>query len=317
MRKSEQQALKKAQQQILKLQKEVAEKSSELQHKIGELEIEAALEKVRSRSMAMRKSSELSETASVMFHQIQQLGIDLLGCGFTVIDDDSKTGRSYFSLGGLINPDAIPMEIKGNREIKAAYEAWKKNKTILVKVIKGAALKKHHQAIEKQVRKRMSGKGIKINETYKKTRREVPTQMTTHVVFFSRGWLIFNTEHLIENQSILFRFAKVFDQTYTRFLDLAKAEAQAREAQIEAALERVRATSLAMHHTSELQSVINVVSKEFLHLGMDITGGAFICINAEIDEDIIVWEQEAQQIMSRKYMYHFSTNLSILRLSKR
>jgi hypothetical protein len=43
-----------------------------------------------------------------------------------------------------------------------------------------------------------------------------------------------------ENANILQRFAKVFEQTYTRFLDLQKAEVQAREAQIEAALERVR-----------------------------------------------------------------------------
>ena len=39
---------------------------------------------------------------------------------------------------------------------------------------------------------------------------------------------------------ILKRFSKVFDQAYIRFIDLEKAEAQAREAQIEAALERVK-----------------------------------------------------------------------------
>ena len=36
-----------------------------------------------------------------------------------------------------------------------------------------------------------------------------------------------------EHFDILLRFAKVFDLTYTRFNDLQKAEAQAREAQIE------------------------------------------------------------------------------------
>ncbi len=43
--------------------------------------------------------------------------------------------------------------------------------------------------------------------------------------------------------AILIRFGKVFEQAYIRFLDLQKAEAQAREAQIEAALERVRSRS--------------------------------------------------------------------------
>ncbi len=43
-----------------------------------------------------------------------------------------------------------------------------------------------------------------------------------------------------EENNTLMRFGKVFQQTYTRFLDLQKAEAQAREAQIESGLERVR-----------------------------------------------------------------------------
>ena len=38
----------------------------------------------------------------------------------------------------------------------------------------------------------------------------------------------------LRKHPVLERFAQVFDLTYTRFLDLQKAEAQAREAQIEA-----------------------------------------------------------------------------------
>ncbi len=55
-----------------------------------------------------------------------------------------------------------------------------------------------------------------------------------------------------DEADIMKRFARVFDQAYIRFLDLQKAEAQAREAQIEAALERVRARTMAMHKSSEL-----------------------------------------------------------------
>ncbi len=62
-----------------------------------------------------------------------------------------------------------------------------------------------------------------------------------------------------EENATLMRFGKVFQQTYTRFLDLQKAEAQAREAKIEAALEKVRSRSLAMHQTGELQEVVTVV----------------------------------------------------------
>ena len=52
---------------------------------------------------------------------------------------------------------------------------------------------------------------------------------------------------------VLRRFSRVFEQAYTRFLDLQKAEAQAREAQIEAALERVRTRAMAMHKSDDLK----------------------------------------------------------------
>jgi hypothetical protein len=60
-------------------------------------------------------------------------------------------------------------------------------------------------------------------------------------------------------RKIIKRFASVFGQTYRRYLDLQKAEAQAREAKIEAALEKVRSRSLAMHKSQEIQEVINEV----------------------------------------------------------
>ena len=66
------------------------------------------------------------------------------------------------------------------------------------------------------------------------------TKWVTHNAYFSHGLLTLQgTEaYSPETLEIQKRFAKVFEQTYTRFLDLQKAEAQAREAQIEAALER-------------------------------------------------------------------------------
>jgi len=67
---------------------------------------------------------------------------------------------------------------------------------------------------------------------------------------------------------LLVRIAKVFDQTYTRFLDLQKAEEQAREAQIEAALEKVRSRTMAMHESSELAETAAVLFKQLINLGI-------------------------------------------------
>ena len=69
-----------------------------------------------------------------------------------------------------------------------------------------------------------------------------------------------------EENKILIRFTKVFQQTYTRFLDLQKAEAQAREAQIEAALERVRSRAMAMQNSGELADIVDTVLRELTRL---------------------------------------------------
>ena len=62
------------------------------------------------------------------------------------------------------------------------------------------------------------------------------------------------------------RFGKAFQQTYTRFLDLQKAEAQAWEAQIEAALERVRLQAMAMTESNDLLDIVVTMRNEFVNL---------------------------------------------------
>ncbi|HKL16379.1 MAG TPA: ATP-binding protein, partial [Balneolaceae bacterium] len=91
-----------------------------------------------------------------------------------------------------------------------------------------------------------------------------------HAAYFKHGYLMFITyEETPEFHSIFKRFANVFEQTYTRFLDLQKAEKQAREAQIENALEKVRSRSLAMQHPNELVEVVQLLREEMGALGVE------------------------------------------------
>ena len=71
-----------------------------------------------------------------------------------------------------------------------------------------------------------------------------------------------------EENAIIRRFSIVFEQSYTRFLDLQKAEAQAREAQIEAALERVRARTMAMQKSDELGDTASLLFRQLNDLGL-------------------------------------------------
>ena len=78
----------------------------------------------------------------------------------------------------------------------------------------------------------------------------ISTVLLENVGFYIENFS--GTPYSDEENNTLMRFGKVFQQTYTRFLDLQKAEAQAREAQIEVALERVRARTMAMQKSDEL-----------------------------------------------------------------
>ena len=79
---------------------------------------------------------------------------------------------------------------------------------------------------------------------------QFPTFQIDHLANFAYGNLIFITyEHCPEMHDVFRRFAKVFEQTYTRFLDLQKAEAQALEAIKRASVDRVRAEIASMRTT--------------------------------------------------------------------
>ena len=102
------------------------------------------------------------------------------------------------------------------------------------------------------------------------------------VLIFHKAILMFITyEPVPEAHDIFKRFAKVFEQTYTRFLDLQKAEAQAREAQIEAALEKVSSRTMAMHKSNHLQEVIKVVADQLSALGLVYDTTTFLKVTSE------------------------------------
>src|SRR6202012_43625 len=96
------------------------------------------------------------------------------------------------------------------------YDGWKKHKKSLVIDLSGKELLDFAAY-------RQSMGGTKLNKDEK--RRII------NVAFFSKGLInVQSTEERSEESiNLLERFAGVFDGTYTRFLDLKQAEAQAKE----------------------------------------------------------------------------------------
>jgi hypothetical protein len=65
------------------------------------------------------------------------------------------------------------------------------------------------------------------------------------------------------------RFTSVLSLTYKRYKDLKQAEAQAKEARIEAGLERVRARTMAMHTSDDVSAATATMFTELEKLGIE------------------------------------------------
>ncbi len=249
-----------------------------------EAQIELALERVRARTMAMQKSDDLAETAYVLYQQFGLLGENPEQLTIGIVNESERVIELWLTLGGNQMNKMFKASIDEPIVINKIYAAWKEQKKSLIIDISGNDLKAYNNF-------RQSLTEYKEYNDFKNSLNVEESRRVIHSAFFSKGLLSVATpeQRPAETIKLLERFTGVFDLTYTRFLDLKKAEAQAREAQIEVALERVRAKGMAMHHTSELQEVVNTVAQQLQLLEMDINGGVFIAINDDVDEDIYLW----------------------------
>jgi signal transduction histidine kinase len=248
-----------------------------------EAKIEAALERVRARSMAMQRSEELSAVATVLFQQVKALGVPQWVCGFNIWNIGDIECKWYPGSpdGDILTPAQFPLT--EHPVFRIMDESRKRGDELYILEKEGELQADHYRYM-------MTLPGVReLLQDMLNAGLEIPTFQIDHFANFAYGNLIFITyEHFPEMHDIFKRFAKVFEQTYTRFLDLQKAEAQAREAQIEAALERVRARTMAMQKSEELAEVIQVIFDQLCGLHYRIDSASFI-VETNESNDLRNW----------------------------
>ncbi|HSZ87395.1 MAG TPA: ATP-binding protein [Puia sp.] len=242
-----------------------------------ESQIQLALEKVRARTMAMQKSEELAETASLLFKQLLGLGIkstQMRTCAITTLKSDQPIGECWITKpDGDVIPHSFMVPYNETSAYKTIYAAWKNGEKFLVVNLSGDALVQHLNFLKKYA---------KIPTQQFQALPDQPTETFTHAMFFSQGYLfVISNEPLPEYHDIFKRFGAIFQQTYTRFLDLKNAEAQARESQIQLALERVRARTMAMQKSDELSETVFILFQQFKELGKNPDQATIGIINEE------------------------------------
>ncbi len=241
-----------------------------------EAQIEAALERIRSRSMAMHQSKELSEVASVVFEQLNKLGISIIRTWINIFNPELKCSEVWIT--SLFEANAYPVKVilplDKNDLIIALHQQWKDGAEYLSYSFIGDEAVEYNKALRE-----LTGDATLIPDS-------ILNEFPSYYLYegchkYGTVGVSFFEPVSKENGEIIKRFAKVFEQTYTRFLDLQKAEAQAREAQIEAALEKVRSRSLAMHQSNELKDVIILVFEKLRELEVTMDSACILTFNKD------------------------------------
>jgi serine phosphatase RsbU (regulator of sigma subunit) len=261
-----------------------------------ETQIQLALERVRARTMAMQSSNELKEVVLNMFDGLKSLGVDPTVCNISLIDKktcDSDVWSAHQTDNGLITYRVFISHFEHPFR-KKLIDSFLNKISFSVHELYGDLKKSYIQYLIDHVNfSKVPEEVTKSNENLVK----IEEGIVLSAAYMKYGLLIVSRSHAISNDEsdILQRFAKIFEQTYTRFLDLQKAEAQAREAQIEAALERVRSRTMGMQKSEELKEVIRVVYGQFVNLNILVEHAGFIMDYKERD-DMHIWLADQHEI---------------------
>src|SRR6185369_5311244 len=270
-----------------------------------EANIEASLERVRSRSMAMHHSNDLQDVIRVLSDQLLVLGLKFDTATFAKVHEDASWDL-WISTPDQPYPAQIYVPYVDQPIFKDVNEADKRKEKFFERIYN------------------FEEKNTFFKYFFENTAaKNIPDERKQYVlnckgfarsVFLLKNiWLsIANYEGIPfskDENAMMQRFANVFEQSYTRFLDLQKAEAQARESDIELSLERVRAKTMAMQKPSEFVDVINIIGEQFVHLGFDIDWVNFGANGFSISDGIDIWNfaviPGASPISARVFIPYF------------
>ena len=252
------------------LQRMVDEKTADLEMKNRELEIESSLERVRTVAMGMRKPDDMLEVCRIISQQSESLGIkEIRNVQTAIIYEDKGTYLNYEYYAKHDKLLVTEVDYK-NHELQSLFAN---------RMLQGA---------EELFAPALTGKEVKDWYEYQKTTNQfadsyLENAQSLNYYFYSLGPValgISTYAPLSEEEISLFkRFRNVFDLAYRRFLDIEQAEAQAREAKIEASLERVRAQALSMRKPDDLPGICEVLFTELTTLGFSEIRNAMINIH--------------------------------------
>src|SRR6185295_6833196 len=256
---------------IVQLEKTNTKLEKVLAQKERELKIESSLEKVRVMAMAMNHRDDMLKICKAISIQLKLFGIKEIR--------NVQTAIFYQEKGTYVNYEYYAKHRK-TIITETAYNN-DRDKDFANKMLKGKG-----EVFFTHL------KGKKVSEwldEQKKTNvfidKYLETASSLNYYWYSLGpvALGISTYHpLAKHEHGLFlRFMHVFELAYRRYFDIENAEAHAREVQIQASLERVRAGSLAMLKSDELIQAGELLWHELRKLGIESLSSGYVVIDRD------------------------------------
>ena len=239
-----------------------------------EAQIETALERVRSKTMAMQRSEEIGGIVYQVFSELRKLNIVHHLSG---IATEYATGQDWFNMWYASEEHDYAKSLRFNFFKHRSMDSWKVAHENGVEFISDSYSKKEKDEYWDLV---FSTSTVTISKERKKYLYETPGLKRFVAISKNSSLFVFrynNDDFSEDDENILIRFGKLFEQSYTRFLDLKKAEFQAKEAIKQASIDRVRGEIASMRTKDDLDRIIPLVWKELTNLGVPfIRCGVFI-----------------------------------------
>lgn len=280
------------------LKEAVQRRTSELEIKNRELEIETALEKVRTVTMSMKQASDMLEICKTIAQQLSILGLSEIRNIQTAIFNPEQ--------GTYVNYEYYARHDK-TIITETSYTNHKIQRDFATQMMSGPG-----EFFYTQIKGK---KNLKDWLDYQRTTNvfiddHIESANSLNYYWHSLGPVasgISAYHPLTDTDTGLFkRFTKVFELAYRRYLDIETAGMQAREAQIELGLERVRARAMAMQKSEELSQLIATVYTELVKLDV-VFDRCFIMIFDSKSNGVTWWiaSHEAPSIQKGFFVqYH-------------
>jgi len=215
----------------------------------------------------MRSSGDLNDTANTVFIELRKLGVDLVRCGLGLMEKETQISTIHAATN---SDEGGSLEVLGNIDMNihpvfaGIYSNWRKNEDYFP-VLEGESLKAYYGKLHES--------GISVPD-WKSGEKQYG-----YFLQFAYGSLYAWSGKQESEITIktLKRFTSVISLTYTRYIELQKAELNTKEAVKQASLDRVRAEIASMRKRNDLERITPLIWDELTILGIPfIRCGVFI-----------------------------------------